>query len=131
MRCRVPRSPPDLLLRAAEPTREHYDAAWTLEIIQQAVLAVVLFTTAPLVGGHFEDPRVTHVIRLLSRARWSAFQNIGVVSFRRELRSVANSVRHREEVRDVRRRWSRRSALRNYWALRSGVVGRIVEVAVS
>jgi O-antigen/teichoic acid export membrane protein len=75
------------LLRAAEPTREHYDAAWTLEIIQQAVLAVVLFTTAPLVGGHFEDPRVTNVIRLLSlRALVGGFQNIGVVSFRRELR---------------------------------------------
>jgi lipopolysaccharide exporter len=75
------------LLRNAEPTREHYNAAWTLEIIQGCVLAVLLFTTAPLVGGHFEDPRVTNVIRLLSlRAVVGGFQNIGVVTFRRELR---------------------------------------------
>ena len=37
------------LLRNAEPTREHYDAAWTLEIIQACALAVLLFITAPVV----------------------------------------------------------------------------------
>ncbi|HLB84021.1 MAG TPA: oligosaccharide flippase family protein, partial [Steroidobacteraceae bacterium] len=42
------------LLRNTKATREHYDTAWTLEIIQAVVLAVVLFATAPLVGGHFE-----------------------------------------------------------------------------
>jgi len=122
------------LLRAAEPTREHYDAAWTLEIIQQAVLAVVLFTTAPYVGGHFEDPRVTSVIRLLSlRALVGGFQNIGVVSFRRELRFG------REFQFGIVKKCATfvvtliaAVVLRNYWALVIGqVVGRIVEVAVS
>ena len=47
------------LLRNTEATREHYDTAWTLEIIQAVLLAAVLFASAPLVGGHFEDPRVT------------------------------------------------------------------------
>ncbi len=50
------------------------------------MLAVILFATAPLVGGHFEDPRVTEVIRVLSlRALIGGFQNIGVVNFRRDL----------------------------------------------
>src|SRR5688572_31318361 len=39
------------LLRNAEPTREHYDAAWTLEILQAITLAIVLYATAPFVGG--------------------------------------------------------------------------------
>ncbi len=122
------------LLRNAEPTREHYDAAWTLEIIQGCALAVLLFTTAPLVGGHFEDPRVTNVIRLLSlRAVVGGFQNIGVVTFRRELRFG----------REFQFGIVKKSAtfvvtlvaafmLRSYWALVIGqVVGRIVEVGVS
>ncbi len=74
------------LLRAETPQREHYDAAWTLEIIQGAALAAVLFLTAPLVAGQFEDPRVTQVIRILSFAALiGGFQNIGVVNFRRNL----------------------------------------------
>jgi lipopolysaccharide exporter len=122
------------LLRAAEPTREHYDAAWTLEIIQAVVLAIVLFTTAPLVGGHFEDPRVTDVIRLLSlRALIGGFQNIGVVNFRRELRFG------KEFQFGIVKKCATfvvtlvaAVALRNYWALVIGqVVGRAVEVGVS
>ena len=94
----------------------------------------MLFTTAPLVGGHFEDPRVTNVIRLLSlRAVVGGFQNIGVVTFRRELRFG----------REFQFGIVKKSAtfvvtlvaafvLRSYWALVIGqVVGRIVEVGVS
>jgi hypothetical protein len=33
------------LLRNTEATREHYDTAWTLEIIQAVLLAAVLFAT--------------------------------------------------------------------------------------
>jgi hypothetical protein len=39
-----------------------------------------------VVGGHFEDPRVTNVIRCCRCAVVGGFQNIGVVTFRRELR---------------------------------------------
>jgi O-antigen/teichoic acid export membrane protein len=122
------------LLRNAEPTREHYDAAWTLEILQGIVLAILLYTTAPLVGGHFEDPRVTNVIRLLSlRAIFGGFQNIGVVKFRRELRFG------REFQFGIVKKCATFCVtlvaalmLRNYWALVIGqVVGRIVEVGVS
>jgi lipopolysaccharide exporter len=94
----------------------------------------VLYTTAPFVGGHFEDPRVTSVIRLLSlRALVGGFQNVGVVNFRRELRFG----------REFQFGIVKKSAtfcvtlvaaviLRNYWALVIGqVVGRIVEVGVS
>jgi lipopolysaccharide exporter len=122
------------LLRNAEATREHYDTVWTFEIIQAALVAVILFVTAPLAAGHFEDARVTEVIRILSlRALISGFQNVGVVQFRRDLqfgkefrfgiaKKFATFV-----VTIVVAIW-----LRNYWALVIGqVVGRVVEVGIS
>jgi len=122
------------LLRAETPQREHYDAAWTLEIIQATVLAAALFLTAPLVAGQFEDPRVTSVIRAMSLAALiSGFQNIGVVNFRRELNF------RREFQFNVYKRLatfvvtvSAALLMRSYWAMVVGyVVGRVVEVSLS
>jgi len=122
------------LLRAETPQREHYDAAWTLEIIQATVLAAALFLTAPLVAGQFEDPRVTAVIRAMSLAALIAgFQNIGVVNFRRELNF------RREFQFNVYKRLatfvvtvSAALLMRSYWAMVVGyVVGRVVEVSLS
>jgi O-antigen/teichoic acid export membrane protein len=122
------------LLRNTEATREHYDTAWTLEIIQSVLLAVVLFATAPLVGGHFEDPRVTEVIRILSlRALIGGFQNIGVVNFRRDLQfgkefrfGVAKKIAT-FSITVGAALW-----LRSYWALVVGqVLGRVIEVGIS
>jgi O-antigen/teichoic acid export membrane protein len=122
------------LLRNAEATREHYDTAWTLEIIQAVLLAVVLYATAPLVGGHFEDPRVTEVVRILSiRALIGGFQNIGVVQFRRDLhfgREFRFGVAKKLAtflVTVAAAFW-----LRSYWALVVGqIVGRVIEVGIS
>ncbi len=122
------------LLRTTEPTREHYDAAWSMEIIQGFVLAIVLYVTAPYVGGHFEDPRVTVVVRILSlRAAIGGFQNIGVVNFRRELAFG------REFQFGIFKKLATFSVtvvtaflLKNYWALVIGqVVGRLLEVGIS
>jgi lipopolysaccharide exporter len=122
------------LLRAETPQREHYDAAWTLEIIQGALLAAVLFVTAPLVSGQFEDPRVTEVIRALSLAALvGGFQNIGVVNFRRNLDF------RREFQFGIYKKLSTfvvtiaaAILLRSYWALVIGqVAGRLVEVLLS
>lgn len=122
------------LLRAETPQREHYDAAWTLEIIQGAALAAVLFLSAPLVAGQFEDPRVTQVIRILSlSALIGGFQNIGVVNFRRNLDF------RREFQFGVYKKLSSFTVtvvaalvLRSYWALVIGVVaGRVVEILLS
>jgi O-antigen/teichoic acid export membrane protein len=122
------------LLRTEAPTREHYDAAWTLEIIQGLLLGAVLFLSAPLVGGHFEDERVTLVVQLLSlRAVIGGFQNIGVVDFRRRL---AFGTEFKFGVYKKLLTFSvtivAALLLRNYWALVAGqVFGRIFEVGLS
>jgi O-antigen/teichoic acid export membrane protein len=122
------------LLRNAAATREHYDTAWTLEIIQSVLLAIALFVTAPLVGGHFEDPRVTEVVRLLSlRALIGGFQNIGVVNFRRDLQfGLEFRFGVARKLATFLVTVSAALALRSYWALVIGqIVGRVVEVAIS
>jgi O-antigen/teichoic acid export membrane protein len=122
------------LLRNAAATREHYDTAWTLEIIQSVLLALALFVTAPLVGGHFEDPRVTEVVRLLSlRALIGGFQNIGIVNFRRDLQfGLEFRFGVARKLATFLVTVSAALVLRSYWALVIGqIVGRVVEVAIS
>jgi lipopolysaccharide exporter len=122
------------LLRAEAPQREHYDAAWTLEIIQGVLLSLALFVTAPLVSGQFDDPRVDEVIRMLALAAFvGGFQNIGVVNFRRELdfRSEFKFGVYKK-LATFLVTVTAAFALRNYWALVVGqVAGRCVEVALS
>lgn len=122
------------LLRAEAPQREHYDAAWTLEIIQGVLLAAALFFTAPLVSGQFSDPRVDEVIRALAISAFvGGFQNIGVVNFRRNLdfrREFQFGVYKKLATFGVT--VTAALLLRNYWALVVGqVAGRCVEVALS
>jgi lipopolysaccharide exporter len=122
------------LLRNVEATREHYDTAWTLEIIQAVLLAVALYAAAPLVAGHFEDPRVTEVIRFLSvRALIGGFQNIGVVNFRRDLQ-FGQDFRFGvvKKLATVGITLAAAIWLRSYWALVIGqIFGRVVEVGLS
>jgi lipopolysaccharide exporter len=122
------------LLRNTEATREHYDTAWTLEIIQAVLLAVVLFASAPLVGGHFEDPRVTEVVRMLSlRALIGGFQNVGVVHFRRDLhfgREFRFGVAKKLATFTVT--VAAAFLLHSYWALVIGqIAGKVIEVGIS
>jgi len=122
------------LIRDAQATREHYDSAWTMEILQAAVLAAVLFAAAPATARYFGDPRVLEVMQVLSlRALIGGFENIGVVAFRRELAFV------REFWFGVVKKFATVAltigvaiALRSYWALVIGIVGgRLLDVIIS
>jgi lipopolysaccharide exporter len=122
------------LLRAETPHREHYDAAWTLEIIQGTLLSIALFVSAPYVSGHFTDERVTNVIRVLSVSAFiGGFQNIGVVNFRRNLdfrREFLFGVYKKVATFFVT--VSAAVALQSYWALVIGqVAGRCIDVLLS
>ncbi len=122
------------LIRDAGATREHYDTAWTLEILQAALLALALLAAAPLATRYFGDPRVLEVMQLLSlRAFIGGFENIGVVAFRRDLNF------DREFWFGVFKKMSTVAitiaaaiAFRSYWALVIGLIGgRALDVAIS
>lgn len=122
------------LIRDRAASREHYDTAWTLEILQALALAVVLVSIAPLAALYFEDPRVTAVMYALAlRALVGGFENIGVVAFRRDLEF------HKEFWFGVSKKMATVAltiaaafTLQSYWALVVGLVaGRVADVLLS
>jgi len=122
------------LIRDANATREHYDTAWTLEILQAAALALALLVAAPFATRYFGDPRVREVMQLLSlRALIGGFENIGVVAFRRDMnfnREFWFGVL--KKLCTVAVTISAALVFRSYWALVIGFVGgRALDVVIS
>ncbi len=122
------------LIQSRAPTQEHFDTAWTLGLLQSAVAAVVVFVAAPYAAEYFREPRVEDVIRVLGLSLLlSAFENIGVVTFQKEMRFGQDFVfmfskRFCGFVVTVVAAW----LLQSYWALVIGtVVGRLMGVAFS
>lgn len=75
-----------LLLRRAEVTRDDCDTAWTLRLIQGAVIAALLVAVAPLAVRYFNEPRLFEVMILLALGSVvSGANNIGMTLVRREL----------------------------------------------
>jgi lipopolysaccharide exporter len=122
------------LIRDREATREHYDTAWTLEILQAVGLAAVLVLVAPWSARYFDDPRVTLVIYALAlRAVVGSFENIGVVAFRRDLEFQKEFwFGVSKKVSMVALTILAAFALKSYWALVAGLIGgRFADVLIS
>lgn len=122
------------LIQNRAPTQEHFNTAWTLGLIQSTVAAVVLFAVAPYAAVYFHEPRVEDVIKVLGGSLWiSAFENIGVVTFQKEMRFGQDfifmfSKRLSGFVVTVVAAW----VLQSYWALVIGnVSGRLIGVVFS
>ncbi|MCM8613021.1 lipopolysaccharide biosynthesis protein [Accumulibacter sp.] len=74
------------LMRPGANSREHFDTAWTIQIIQGMLIAGLLVVVAPWVGQLFSEPRTVSVVQLIAlRPLISGFENIGVVAFRKDL----------------------------------------------
>lgn len=122
------------LMRAGHDTREHYDTAWTIQLIQAAAIALLLLAAAPLTAAYFAEPRAADVIRLLAlKSLLDGAQNIGVVAFRKEL-DFAKEFRFLlyGKLLNFVVVVVVAFLLRNYWALAIGMVaGSIIGVALS
>jgi lipopolysaccharide exporter len=74
------------LVQNRNATSEHFNAAWTLRIIQSIVAALVVFFAAYPAAEYFRDPRVTAVMQTLSLSVFfMGFENIGVVVFQKKM----------------------------------------------
>lgn len=74
------------VVRHRDPTREHYDTAWTISVITGLGIGAAIFVIAPLTSIYFHDERSTVVMQCLAlRAIMSGFQNIGTLDFSRDL----------------------------------------------
>lgn len=75
------------VIQMGEKGRQYYNAAWTLRIVQNLGLAVVISGLAFLAPAYYGDARVEailHVVAITVLVR--AFENIGVTAIQQELR---------------------------------------------
>ncbi len=113
------------LIQNPRAGKDHFDTAWTVGIVQGALVCSLLLLIAPLAAGYFKEPRVAEVLQVLCLAIViRSFGNVGVVAFRKELRFgkefqymiVGKLLGFVATV-------SLALALRNFWAL---VIGQVV-----
>lgn len=74
------------LIQKKDPTREHYDTAWTLNLIGAAGGAALTIALALPAAAYYGDPRLAAVMLAIGAA-WmtSGLENIGIVNFRRSM----------------------------------------------
>jgi lipopolysaccharide exporter len=121
------------LLRIKAPERDHYDTAWTLQLLIFSAMGLVMLGVAPLAADFYDQPALTPVLMVISlRFLCLALINIGIVDFER----------HMEFGRDLRMRVAARLGslvitltaavlLRNYWALVIGLVSQTALLTVA
>ena len=122
------------LIERSNPTRDHYDTAWTFQVIQGFVLACLMLVVAAPTALYFSEPKVESVIFVLAISTFlNGFVNIGIVQFRKNL-DFSKDFRYGIYTKLVIFVFTITFALtiQNYWALVGGiVVGAAVRVVVS
>lgn len=75
-----------VLIQRQDATRQHYDTAWTYNVIFGTAIALLLLILTMPAAEFFHDPRLLGVIPVLALGSFFlGFENIGVVAFRKEL----------------------------------------------
>jgi lipopolysaccharide exporter len=74
------------IVRHPNPTREHYDSAWTVSLLLGFAVGGIIWALTPLATTYFHEPRATLIVEILAfRTMLSGAQNIGVLNFQRRL----------------------------------------------
>jgi lipopolysaccharide exporter len=122
------------LIQNRNANREHFDAAWTLRIIQSSLAALAVFFAAAPAAEYFQEPRVVEVMQVLSLSVFLAgCENIGIVAFQKNMEFGLEFrfffvKRVIAFLATVAAAWW----LRNYWALVIGtLVSRFTGTALS
>jgi lipopolysaccharide exporter len=122
------------LVQRHEVTPAHFNSAWTLNVCAGASIATMMLLLSWPAAYFYREPRVTPVICALAlAAAIQGFENIGVVTFRKEMR-FDREFRFLLGKKLVAFCVTVPLALlwRNYWALVVGtVVGRLSGVTLS
>ena len=74
------------LIQRRDPTRSHFDTAWTLNILLGLLIALCLVLSSNVVPAFFNEPRLEAIILCLAiPAVVRGFHNVGTVLFRKNL----------------------------------------------
>lgn len=122
------------LIQRQNTRREHFDTAWTFNVIFGAAIGLLLTLLALPAADFYRDPRLAVILPTLAlSALVGGFENIGTVAFRKELdfRSEFKFLAAKRVVTFMVT-LGFALALRNFWALIAGVVtGRAASVLIS
>ena len=122
------------LIQKQDPERDHFDTAWTLNVLVAIGGACLTAAAAAPAASFYGDPRLGAVMFAIGGA-WlvSGFENIGTVNFRRQMNFVAE-FRLMATKRLVSFAITMAAAvlLQSYWALVIGMAaGRATGVGIS
>jgi lipopolysaccharide exporter len=122
------------LIQKKDPVREHFDTAWTLNVIVASLGAAATAAAALPAADFYGDARLAPVMLVIGVA-WmvSGFENIGVVNFRREMNFSAEfRLLAFKRVITFAVTMVAAITMRSYWALVAGVAaGRVAGVLLS
>jgi len=122
------------LIQRPGATREHFDSAWTMNVLIGASVALALLACGWPLAWFYDDSRLIALVAFLSLGPLvQGCENIGVVAFRKELnfdrefRFLLTKRLLSVAITIALALW-----LRSYWALAVGMVcGRLGGVAIS
>lgn len=123
-----------VLLRMPDATREDYDTAWTIAILQAVLLALIVYFAAYPASLYFKEPRLVEVVQVMAVGSIvGSFSNIGILMFRRDLDFKSDFLfGFYSKVLTVIPTIILALIYRSYWALVAGtIIGRVLEVGVS
>ena len=122
------------LIRDQKASPDHYNAAWTIKILQGTAVTLLILIFAPNIANYFNEPRFIDVAYILSAGVFlQGFENIGVVIFRKEF-NFSKEFRYEvfKKLASFIVTISLAFTLRNYWALVWGIViGQIASLIIS
>lgn len=111
-----------VLIHTDDLTREDYDTAWTMSLIQSCAGAALTAALAWPAAQYFDDPRVIPVMLAMAVAMAvGGLKNIGIVDFQRDLAMGPDFVLFVvQKVSSVAVAVALAVVLRSYWALVAG-----------
>jgi O-antigen/teichoic acid export membrane protein len=122
------------IIRHRNPRREHYDTAWSINVIIGFGIGAAIFLVAPLTNVYFHDERTSVVMQWLAlRPIMSGLENIGTLDFRRDLQfNRVFGYNFYAKLVSFVVTITLAVVLRNYWALVAGIlVGQFARTVLS
>jgi len=75
-----------IIQKKGEETEKYLNIAWTIQICRGILIALLLYTTAPLAAIFFNEPQVENILKVFSLTQFlSGFNNIGLIFLEKEL----------------------------------------------
>ena len=122
-----------ILIQKKDPTREHFDTAWTIQLGIASICGLILAAAAIPASWFFNEPRITPIMYVLACATCvDGLQNIRIVEFRKQMRFdrefVYMSIRRLSGIAVT---LTLAVILKNEWALAIGILsGKTIGVMV-